>query len=416
MFSSTLFRLTPTPCRSSTATYSFSTSTPSSSITRVGVVVIGGGVAGVGIAAALPSKAHTVLLEAAPQLATHSTGRSAAISITSYGGEVVRELTKRSRLSLASPPAHWLCGVPSLLTPRGILEVCDGSNEAMEALEREVAAGMKEVSVDEAMELVPLLNRSRITRAVYEEEAMDIDVDALVSGWGRKYRTEGGRIKLASRVVAITPQFSSNTRAQAPSSYLVTCSDGEVIHADVVVNAAGAWGDEVAKMAGVKPLGLSPLRRSMMIVAAPTGVQVETWPLFGDVSESWYAKPQSGKLVLSPADEEPVEPHDAYTSNEVLAEGVALFERDTVMEVDRVEASWAGLRTFSPDGSPSTGFDPVHTNFFWHCGQGGYGMQTSSALNALAANLLTNQGNALEVAVDLSVAPALSPSRFAVEQ
>ena len=198
-----------------------------------------------------------------------------------------------------------------------------------------------------------------------------------------------------------------------------------VHEAPLLVNAAGAWADAVAKMAGLAPLGLTPLRRSAAILPAPEGHDITRWPLFVSASEQWYAKPEAGKLMVSPADEDPVEPHDAWPDDMVLAEGLHRFEQAVTVPVTRVERSWAGLRTFAPDRTPAVGFDhhqwagcevgesasdqhAAEEDFLWLAGQGGYGVQTAPALSRLAADLCLGRAPALPGAV----VEALSPARF----
>jgi D-arginine dehydrogenase len=180
--------------------------------------------------------------------------------------------------------------------------------------------------------------------------------------------------------------------------------------APVIVNAAGAWADTVAQLAGVATLGLTPLRRSAAILPAPEGRDVSSWPAVCSMSETWYAKPEAGKLMVSPADEDPVEPHDAWPDDMVLAEGLDRYERAVTVPVTRVERSWAGLRTFAPDRTPVVGFDPAAEGFFWLAGQGGYGIQTAPALSRLAGALLTGGDGTRVLAAD--VVSALAPGRL----
>jgi D-arginine dehydrogenase len=180
--------------------------------------------------------------------------------------------------------------------------------------------------------------------------------------------------------------------------------------APVIVNAAGAWADEVARLAGIRPLGLTPKRRSAAILPPPEGVDVTGWPLVASVSMAWYAKPDAGKFMVSPADEDPVEPHDAWPDDMVLAEGLHRFAQAMDYEITRVERSWAGLRTFAPDGDPVAGFDPEAEGFFWLAGQGGHGVQTSPALAALTADLILGRAPSLPG----DVVAALSPGRPAL--
>jgi D-arginine dehydrogenase len=184
---------------------------------------------------------------------------------------------------------------------------------------------------------------------------------------------------------------------------------GARIEARAVINAAGAWADEIAAIFGVRPVGLTPMRRSIAVLPAPAGFAIGKWPLVSETADRWYFKPDAGRLLVSPAEEEPVPPQDAAVDDMVLAEGLDRYERAVTTPVTRVERSWAGLRTFAPDRSPVVGFDPEVEGFFWLAGQGGYGIQTSPALSALAADLFARRppASCLE-----SILEALSPARF----
>ena len=161
-----------------------------------------------------------------------------------------------------------------------------------------------------------------------------------------------------------------------------------MVNAGIIVNAAGAWADMVAKCLRVSPLGIQPMRRTMAVLPVPPELDVARWPLISDSAEGWYAKPEAGRLQVSPDDEDPVEAHDAFVDDMVLAEGLYRFEQAMDFPVTRVETSWAGLRSFAPDRTPVAGFDRTAEGFFWLAGQGGYGIQTSPALSRLAGQLI----------------------------
>ena len=181
-----------------------------------------------------------------------------------------------------------------------------------------------------------------------------------------------------------------------------------VFEAPVLINAAGAWADQIADLAGVRKIGLVPMRRSAAIVPPPDGVDVTKWPLVASASEQWYAKPDAGKFMVSPADEDPVEPHDAWADDMVLAEGLHRFEQAVTMPVTRVERNWAGLRSFVADRTPVVGFAPDAEGFFWLAGQGGYGVQTAPALSRLVADLCLKHPSELPE----KVVAALDPARL----
>jgi D-arginine dehydrogenase len=359
------------------------------------VAIVGAGMAGTGLAADLAGDFEVVLLEQESRPGYHSTGRSAAIFIQNYGNSVIRALSRASApLFRGAEPDIF---PTPLLSQRGILYIADEAGLAdHEALMAE-AEGMVEISPAEAIAKVPLLRPDWVSAAAYEHDAQDIDVDALHQGWLRKAKARGMRLVTDAPV----------TRADFHSGEWVIETPKTILRSRILVNAAGAWADTVAGLAGVAPLGIQPMRRSIAVLPAPEGYDVRQWPLVGDAADSWYAKPDAGRLLVSPAEEIPVEPHDAFVDDMVLAEGLYRFEQAIDYPVTRVERSWAGLRSFAPDRTPVAGFDPAAENFFWLAGQGGYGIQTSPALSRLAGRLIRRASGELE-----SLDKALSPARF----
>lgn len=360
------------------------------------VIVIGGGIAGVSAAAELARDMSVLLLEGEPRIGYHATGRSAALFVRNYGNATLRALNAASAGFLAEPTD---VSDNSLLSPRGAMTLA--SEDEIAALEAYCAGsqGLDRLTADEALEIVPILRRDRIAAAVLERDAQDIDVDRMLAGFARLLKQRKGRIETGARVTGM---------ARDGGVWRVTA--GHTEHAaPLIVNAAGAWAAEVGRLAGALAIPLTPMRRSAAILPAPDGVDVRTWPLFVSASETWYAKPEAGKLMVSPADEDPVDPHDAWPDDMVLAEGLHRFEQAVTMPVTRVEHSWAGLRSFTPDRSPAVGFDPGRDGFFWLAGQGGYGVQTAPALSRLTAALVTGA----EPQLPASVLQALAPNRFA---
>ncbi len=356
------------------------------------VIVIGGGIAGVGAGAELAAEMSVCVLEAEPRLGYHATGRSAAIFIRNYGNTTLRALNAASAGFLESPGGVSDC---SLLSPRGELLVA--TEEELGDLETYCAGaeGLERLTAAQAVELVPILRPEVIAAAAIEWDAQDIDVDRMLAGYARLLRQRGGMVETGARV--------SSIRREADVWHVT--AGGRDYRAPVIVNAAGAWASEVAKMAGARPVPLHPLRRSAAILPAPGQHDVRNWPLFASASERWYAKPEAGKLMVSPADEDPVEPQDAWADDMVLAEGLHRFEQAVTMPVTRVEHSWAGLRSFTPDRSPAVGFDPECKGFFWLAGQGGYGVQTAPVLSRLTMELVTGAAPQLPDTVVRAVAP-----------
>ncbi|PLS20426.1 NAD(P)/FAD-dependent oxidoreductase [Neptunicoccus cionae] len=364
-------------------------------MTQPDIIVIGGGIAGTSAAAHLAEHANVLLLEAEPQFGYHSTGRSAAIFIRNYGNAVLRALNNAAAPVLQS--GEGICD-SGLLSPRGELLIAGEEDiTELENYARE-ATGLEHLSPEQALELVPILRPERIAAAILEPDAQDIDVDRMLQGYLRLLRGRGGKTVPNSRVCGLT---------RDNGLWRVTTKETE-FSAPVIVNAGGAWADQIAQMAGASPVGLTPMRRSAVLLDAPQGYNIDHWPLFASVTESWYAKPDAGRLLVSPADEDPTHPHDAWPDDMVLAEGLYRYEQAVTVAVTRPSHSWAGLRSFTPDRTPVVGFDPVQEGFFWLAGQGGYGVQTAPALATLCAALCIGK------APDLNAATVaeLSPARF----
>ena len=352
------------------------------------VIIVGGGIAGVSLAARLSPFADVLLLEAEANLAHHASGRSAALYEPRYGAAPVVVL------SLASEA--FFREAAGVLSPRGMMIVARGDQR--EAFVRDAEAmRLSAIPPGEARGIVPILN-DRVAFAARADHAEDIDTDLLLQSFARTARTHGARIVASAPVAAI---------AREAGVWRVTTPAGEH-EARTLVNAAGAWTDRIAGLAGVAPLGLTPMRRSMARIPAPGGRDVSRWPMLFGAGESWYAKPDAGALIVSPAEEHPMDAHDAFADDMVLAEGLARYEEMVTEPVTRMLANWAGLRTFAPDRVPVIGRDPAEPSFFWLAGQGGYGFQSCPAASALAADLLC--GRAAEI--DAATVTALSPERF----
>jgi len=358
------------------------------------VIVIGGGVAGLGCAALLGPSLRVAVLEREDAVGRHSTGRSAAMLIDGYGNAAIRALTALGRGFYADPdPAFWPA---PLLAPRGELLLARAGEADLLARRLGEIGGLEALTPLQAQALVPVLRPAALAGAAYDPRAMDIDVDLLVQGYARLLRSHGGRIETGAGAQAL---------ARAGGVWRVDTPKGGFA-APVVVNAAGAWGDEVGAMAGAAPVGLRPLRRSAAILPAPGGADVTRWPMFGALAEDWYAKPTGGKLMVSPADEDPVAPQDAWPDDMTLAEGLDRYAAMVTAPVTRVERAWAGLRSFVADRTPVAGFDPQAEGFFWLVGQGGYGVQTAPALSRLAADLIAGRAPAAPPDLRAALAPA----------
>ena len=352
-------------------------------------LIIGGGIAGVSAAARLSQHGKVTLLEAESNLAHHASGRSAALYEPRYGLAPVVEL------SLAS--GDFFRESANVLSPRGIMILGRPGEDA--AFDHDIAdMQLPEIPFDQARALVPILNPETVTRAALASHAWDIDTDLLLQNFAREARNNGAEFHLNARATAIQ---------KTAKGWQVTTANG-TYEAAILINASGAWVDQTAQMAGIKPLGFQPNRRSMARIPAPGGHDVTHWPMMFGCGETWYAKPDAGALIVSPAEEHVMEPHDAWADDMVLAEGLARYEEFVTEPVTKLLSNWAGLRTFSPDRVLVIGPDASDPTFFWLAGQGGYGFQSSPAASQLAADLIT--GNAPSASAALIA--SLSPSRF----
>ncbi len=353
-------------------------------------IIIGGGIAGISVGARLSHMGRVTLLEGEESLGFHASGRSASLFDVMYGHPTAVALNRAGHDYHATANG-------GILSPRGLMLVA-GPDQA-DAFAREMPLlAMHEISVDEAVQMVPILDRSALSRAAYHAEAWDMDTDRLIQNFARELRGNGGQVLTRHQVSAIS-RTGRGWRVETA---------GAAFEAPILVNAAGAWVDEVAKMAGLAPIGFTPMRRSIAQIPAPGGHDVAGWPMVLGAQERFYAKPEAGKLLVSPAEEHPQPPHDAWADDMVLAEGLARYEEMVTEPVTRLETSWAGLRTFSPDRVMVIGFDPSADGFFWHAGQGGNGFQTSPAASQLAADLIG--GHAPDLPADLVT--QFRPGRF----
>ncbi|WP_068009248.1 NAD(P)/FAD-dependent oxidoreductase [Pseudovibrio axinellae] len=358
-------------------------------------LVVGGGIAGISAAARLAEQATTIVLEMEDVIGHHSTGRSAAVFVRNYGNAVIRALNAASEPVLKHPDG--ICE-GSVLTERGLLMLAEEGKEDQRDTFEVGAVGLEQCSPQQALEMVPILNPKKVSGALYEPNALDIDVDRLFQGYARLFKSRGGEIVVSAPAKKIDRE---------QDYWRITTPKGEFC-APVLINAAGAWADKIAELAGVSQIGLTPKRRTAAIIPLPEGIDPGDWPLFEGAAEPFYAKPEAGKLLVSPVDEDPVEPHDAYVDDMVLAEGLYRFENTVNFPITHVEHSWAGLRSFVTDRSPVVGFAHDAEGFFWLAAQGGYGIQTSPALSRLAADLCLARPSEL----DPQIIQALSPQRF----
>ena len=359
--------------------------------------VIGAGIVGASFAARMAPKASVLLLEAEAHPGYHSTGRSAALYTQLYGNDIVRAITRASREFLDRPPPGF--AEHPLLTPRGRLYV--GGEPMRETLEQiSTWPGTRTMGSAEARAWVPVLRPEAAVRAVLDTSAHDIDVNALHLGFLRMAKAAGASLVCNAGVQALE-------RAQG---WRIVTTAGE-FRARVLVNAAGAWADSVAVMAGLAPLGIVPLRRTAMLIDSPDAAGSAGWPAVIAADASYYFKPDAGLILASPCDETPSEPCDAQPEELDIAIGVDRIETATTLSIRRVTRAWAGQRTMTPDRTPVVGYDSNCEDFFWLAGLGGYGVKTSPALSAFATRLALRQP-AAECFVEAGItAAALAPDR-----
>lgn len=344
------------------------------------VLIIGAGMAGASAAHALAPYLNVIVLEREAQPGYHATGRSAAMYSETYGNATVRALTTASKAFYFSPPDGF--SPYPLLTPRGALIVGgaahhDQLRQAWHDM-RALVPTIEWWSQADILRRVPVLRPEAAMYAVYEPDAMDMDVNAIHQGFLRGARNAGVRLVCGAGVTQVKRDTG------------VWCVDTAAgrFSAPVVINAAGAWCDELAHLAGVAPVGLVPMRRTAFTCEAPVGAQISDWPLVIDADESFYFKPDAGLLLVSPANADPVAPQDVQPEELDVAIAVDRLEHATTLSIRQVRRKWAGLRSFVADKTPVAGFAPDAPGFFWLAGQGGYGIQTAPALGEFAAALV----------------------------
>ncbi|MGH8355311.1 MAG: NAD(P)/FAD-dependent oxidoreductase [Pseudomonas sp.] len=367
-------------------------------------LIIGAGIAGASTGYWLSQHGRVLVLERESQPGYHSTGRSAALYTVAYGTPQVRALTAASRAFFDAPPEGF--SEHPLLSPRGELTVDFGGDP--EELQRQYQSAKTSVpetqllSAEQACAMLPVLRRDKVFGALYDPSAADIDTDALHQGYLRGIRRNDGQILCDSEVIGLERHEQAWEVRTASQTY----------RAPVLINAAGGWCDKLAELAGVPPLGLQPKRRAAFIFAPPPGLDTHRWPMLVSLDESFYMKPDAGMLLGSPANADPVEPHDVQPEELDIAMGIYQIEEATTLSIRRPEHTWAGLRSFVADGDLVGGFDPQVPGFFWVAAQGGYGIQTSAAMGEACAALARRQPLPARFADFGLTAEMLSPARL----
>jgi D-arginine dehydrogenase len=367
----------------------------------VDIVIIGGGIAGVSLAGRLAGRASVAVVEAEEHIGTHTTGRSAAMLVEAYGPPPIRRLTSMSRPFFEDPPDGF-SGAP-LSGPRGALAYA--GEDQLARLEQEFALARGTTHVDwldagEVQKACPLLKAGVAAAGFLEPGALDLDANGLLQGFARIAQRNGARIYKAAPTQGIERQGGG---------WLVAA--GREIACGIIVDAAGAWADAIADLAGAARRRLQPMRRTAATIAVPADLEtlVPGLPLVAPVDESFYFKPDARALMVSLSDETPSDPCDAYPDDFDVAVALDRFHAATIVPPIRPTAAWAGLRTFAPDRIPVVGFDADMPGFFWYAGQGGYGIQTAPGLSALATKLILNEPLDRR---ETELAAALDPERF----
>ena len=366
--------------------------------------IVGAGIAGVSAAYHLAPRARVVILEREHVAAYHTTGRSAALHSETYGSAEIRAITVATGHFYRKPPPGFTDH--PLLTPRGALIA--GRADQTEALHKaaeeyaRLVPSVRWRTPREVLALQPLLKPEACAGGAIHELAEDMDVAAIHAGFLKGARASGALLRLNSEVTALE---------RKDGGWMIRLGDGETIGAANIVNAAGAWADVLAGLAGAKPVGLIPKRRTAFTFDAPAGLALDKMPMVIDFDETWYVKPEVGQFLGSPADETPSPPCDAQPEEMDIAVAVDRIETGMTLKINRIKNKWAGLRSFVPDKNLVVGYDAV-PGFFWLAGQGGYGIQTGAAAGRLAADLALGKGLPSDIAGLGVTERALSPGRF----
>ena len=352
------------------------------------IAVIGGGIAGISVAARLSKHAKIGLWEQEDFLAHHSSSRSAAVFISDYGNSDVCELNLITFSELQSK-------YPNILKQRGLMSLAKKA-ETGKFNKHAKSLGLSPISVIEAKEKAPIIDLKSVKQAAWRDDVFDIDTDLLIQALRKECLSNGVQIFTNSAINKI----ERNNKKWILNSK---------IQSETLINASGAWADSIAQLANLKPKNIQPFKRSMARVEIDTSDNLSSLPVLFGSDDTWYAKPDAGSMIVSPADVSPCQPHDAWADEEDIAMGIYNFEMMVETKVRKLTSNWAGLRSFSPDQSLVIGPDADDSNFFWLAGQGGYGFQTCLAASQIAEDLLFNQSPQ----VPNNLSEKFSPYRFA---
>jgi glycine/D-amino acid oxidase-like deaminating enzyme len=351
------------------------------------IAVIGGGIAGISAAARLSKQAKIGLWEQEDFLAHHSSSRSAAVFISDYGNSDVCELNLITFRELQYK-------YPDILKQRGLMSL-EKNGEIDEFNSHTKSLGLSPISVNEAKEKAPIIDLKCVKQAAWRDDVFDIDTDLLIQTLRKECLSNGVQIFTNSAI----KKLERNSKKWFLNSK---------IQSEILINAGGAWADNIAQLANLKPKNIQPFKRSMARVEIDADNNLSSLPVLFGSDDSWYAKPDAGSMIVSPADVSPCKPHDAWANEEDIARGIYNFEMMMEPKVTKLTSNWAGLRSFAPDQSLVIGPDAESSNFFWLAGQGGYGFQTCLAASQIAEDILFNH----TPQVPASLSEKFSPHRF----
>lgn len=369
------------------------------------ICIVGGGIAGASLAYRLAHKRHVIVIEAEEQPGFHSTGRSAAMYMETYGTPQIRALTKAGFSFYQQPPSGFTDA--PIITDRGCLYVARNNQQHVlqknHAIALENKGEIELLNANETQDLAPCLNPQDLYGALFEPNAKDLDVHALHQGYLKGITHTDSVLRCKAQ---LTQSHFNN------GIWTIQLQDGRIIKAKNIVNAAGAWADQVATLCHVPTIGLTPYRRSAFTFDAPAETAFSHWPCIADIEESYYFKPDAGQLLGSPANTDPSYPHDVMPEELDIATGIYHIEQATTLRIPRPKHTWAGLRSFVPDGDLVVGWDNHQDNFFWLAAQGGYGIQSSAGVSELAYSLIINNQCSERLLAYGVQAEFLSPSRL----
>lgn len=371
------------------------------------IVIVGGGMAGISAAYRVAPHCSVAILEQESQPAYHTTGRSAAMYMETYGTEQVLALTRASRSFFDNAVSSSFSPTP-LLTPRGCIYVAAPEDKARliefyEELRTYSPDNVQLLDKDEVMQMVPFMRAEKVTGAIYEEHAEDIDVNVMLLSFLRGARAQGAEFH---------PSTTLESAERIDDVWHIKTNQGNTLLARTLVNAAGAWVDIVAERCGVKPIGFTPCRRSAFTFEAPSEIDLKNLVMVVDLMEKYYFKPDAAQFLGSPSNADPTDPHDVVAEELDIASGIYHIEENTTLKIPRPSHTWAGLRTFSPDKDLVIGRDPLNDGFFWLAGQGGYGIQSAPGVSELAGYLLLNKPLSDNLIKEGVKPEAISPARY----